>query len=597
MTSSADGERSGRPTSAARPPAGYFSIWQRLVRGYGPVAVLVVVMVLIAWLVPSRVPNTTAASVTAGHGLASGPSGDTSLSNIGGTASGTGTGTGAGTNAGAAAGGSSIAAAGSDASGQVASGGTPGHSVTVAGKVISCSGPQVPGDPYSPPCTQFSGSNGGATSPGVTGSCIYVNYRQTTDQSFQQTLAQLAGATLQDTNADTLRTIQALFTYFNTHYQFYGRQLCLKTFVGQGSLANELQGNGQAQAEADALTAKSEGVFADISAESEPYATDLASQKILAFGDPYLSTAFHQQYAPYLWSVATEGTYVAQMAAEYAVQKLCPAGSPATYAGGSVQGKPRKFALLAPENSWYQSSVEVAQQYMISHGCGNSSNITPYTYILDLGTESEQAKNLVAKLQSEGVTTILCGCDPIFPVYFSTDGAEAGYFPEMVEVGVALTDQDYVGQLYNQQFWSHAFGISPNEPTVPYTQTIGYAAYESVDPGSQPAFFVNQIYEQIAQLAIGIQMAGPDLTPTTFQQGMFNYTPRLGPFGLWGWNSSQYTVPNDVREVCWDPTATSPYNGQKGAYLTGSGGQRWTFGNIPSGPPGCPSGFPFTAGS
>ena len=580
MTSPGNGDRAGG--SAARPPTGYFGISQRLVRGYGPVAVLVVVMVLIAALVPSRVPKATNASVSSSSGTA-GSNGSGPQAGVGGT--------GPSSNGGGA-NGTSTASAGKGASGQVASGGTQGHSVTIPGHVVSCSGPQVAGDPYAPPCERFSGSNGGATARGVSANCIYLSYRQTTDQSFQQTLAQLAGANLQDTNADTLRTIQALIQYFNTHYQFYGRQLCLKTFTGQGSLANELQGNGQAQAEADALTAKSEGVFADMSGESEPYGADLARQGIVTLGDPYLSTDWHQQYAPYAWSVATEGTYVAQMAAEYSVQKLCPAGSPANFAGGSIKGKPRKFALLAPDNSWYQTSVQVAQQYMISHGCGTAANITPYTYILDLGTESEQAKSLVAKLQSDGITTILCGCDPIFPVYLSADAGDH-YLPEMVEVGVALTDQDYVGQLYNQAFWSHAFGISPNEPTVPYTQTLGYAAYRTVDPNSQPAFFVNQIYEQLDQLAIGIQMAGPDLTPNTFQQGMFNYSPRLGPFGMWGWSSSQYTVPNDVREVCWDPNATSPWNGKPGAWVTGSSGQRWAFGSIPKGPPGCPSGFPF----
>ena len=36
---------------------------------------------------------------------------------------------------------------------------------------------QVPGDPYSPPCTTFSGDNGGATSRGVTGDTITVAVR------------------------------------------------------------------------------------------------------------------------------------------------------------------------------------------------------------------------------------------------------------------------------------------------------------------------------------------------------------------------------------------------------------------------------------
>jgi hypothetical protein len=189
---------------------------------------------------------------------------------------------------------------------------------------------------------------------------------------------------------------------------------------------------------------------------------------------------------------------------------------------------------------------------------------------------------------------VICGCDPIFPVYLSGEAAQQNYFPEFVEIGAALVDQDYVGQLYNQQFYAHAFGISPNEATVPYSQTIGYAAYEAgcqEDPticnGQGPAFFVNDIYAQLDMLAIGVQMAGPDLSPTTFEKGMFNFPPKLGPAGLWGWSATQFTVPDDFREVCWNPTAISPYNGKQGAYSQTSN-QRWTATSIPSGPPGCP---------
>jgi hypothetical protein len=229
---------------------------------------------------------------------------------------------------------------------------------------------------------------------------------------------------------------------------------------------------------------------------------------------------------------------------------------------------------------------------MSSHGCPD----TQFEYTLDLGTESQQAANMVAQLKAGGYTTIVCGCDPIFPVYLSGAAAQQNYFPEFVEIGAALVDQDYVGQLYNQQFYQHAFGISPNEQAVPYTQTLGYAAYEagcqedpSICGGQGPAFFVPIIYEQMDMLAIGIQMAGPDLTPATFQKGMFAYPPREGPNGLWGWSSSQYTTPNDFREVCWSPTTISAYNGKQGAYIQGANnGARWTASTVPKGPPGCP---------
>jgi hypothetical protein len=265
------------------------------------------------------------------------------------------------------------------------------------------------------------------------------------------------------------------------------------------------------------------------------------------------------------------------------VQKLC--GGNAAYAGASLKGKPRKIAGIAPSNELYQVSATVFKQVLNAAGC----SVDNYSYTLDLGTESQQAENLVAQLKAKGYTTIICGCDPIFPVYLTGQESSQTYLPEFIEIGAALVDQDYVGQLYNQNAYAHAIGISPNEPTVPYNQTIGYAAYKTVDPTTEPAFFVNQIYLQMDMLAIGIQMAGPDLTPATYEQGMFKFPPRLGPAGLWGWDSEQFTVPNDFREVCWDPNAVSAYNQKQGAYIASSSNNaRWTIGNIPKGPPGCP---------
>src|SRR3954453_6231121 len=538
---------------------------QRILRGYGPAAALLLVIVLIAVTVPSKAQK-------ANNAAAVSSSGDTIDTGGGGGA----------TNSAAPAPGA--AAAGSAGSaGQAATG---GKTVTLPGKTTACTGQalQVPGDPYSPPCIQFTGDNGGATSKGVTKDGITMAVRLTADQSFQQTLAQLAGAQLRDTNDDNVRTINALAQYFNTHYQFYGRKITVKTFNGQGSLANELQGNGQAAAQADAVQVGKElNAFVDLSGGSEPYATSLKNQGVIALGDPYMPGYWHQDHSPFAWSLATDGTHLATSIADYAVSKLCPPGTPAAYAGGDMKNKGRKFAGIAPANELYQVSATVFKKVMEAHGCA----VDNYSYTLDLGTESQQAQNLVSQLKAKGYTTVLCGCDPIFPVYLTGQESSQNYIPEFVEIGAALVDQAYVGQLYNQQAFAHAIGISPNLAAVPYTQTLGYKAYKTVQPNTEPSFFVNIIYGQMAMMAIGLQMAGPHLTPQSYQQGMFAFPPKLGPAGLWGFGKDQYTIPNDFREVCWSPSTVSPYNSKQGAYIETSK-DRWTIDHVPGGKPGCP---------
>ncbi|MGI8493367.1 MAG: hypothetical protein ACR2KC_07545, partial [Acidimicrobiales bacterium] len=87
MPPSDDRSDAARLAPPARPPQGYFGVWQRLLRGYGPVAVFAVLVLLVALLVPSKVQKASS-SPTSDNG-----SGSQSLS---GDQSGTGSGAGAG---------------------------------------------------------------------------------------------------------------------------------------------------------------------------------------------------------------------------------------------------------------------------------------------------------------------------------------------------------------------------------------------------------------------------------------------------------------------------------------------------------------------
>jgi Periplasmic binding protein len=298
------------------------------------------------------------------------------------------------------------------------------------------------------------------------------------------------------------------------------------------------------------------------------------------------------QRAPYEWSVATECNDVATTASEFGSKMLGPASgnANATYAGGSLQNQPRKYAIIAPDNPWYQDCANAAVAYGDAHGTPITDDIQ---YQLDLSTLSSQAASVVSKLANDGITTVFCGCDPIFPIYLTSRAHEQGYYPEWVVVGVALTDTDIVGQLFDQTEWAHAFGVSYAGPTLPKAATLGYAAYKSVE-SDEPANEVNLIYEQMYQLALGIQMAGPDLTPYTFQQGLRNYPGSVAnapnaEFGTWKFPPGHYTPQMDSTIIYWDPTKTSPYNGKQGAYVVAS--PRYEAGQYPTGAPPLPAGF------
>jgi hypothetical protein len=558
---------------------------RRLLKGYGPLAALLVAFVLMAVLVPTVAPTQKTV--------------DKTQTVNGGT--GTGTGTGSTGTATTVPGTTASTTPGGAVSGS--SGGTVTKSASGApiGKTSGCGSQaeQVPGDPYSPPCIAFSGNNGGATSPGVSATQINISYRNAAgSQSFQQALQQLGGADITDTTADIERTINVLAQYFDQHFQFYGRKLNVEYFNGQGNETNELLGTGQQQADADAVTAaQSLHAFAELNGTTEPYDVALAGQHVISFGAPYLSGSFMAQYAPYMWSIDTEGNDVVAATEEFALKSL--SGKNATWAGGSLQGKPRNIAFIAPSNPWYQSSVAVGLQEAQAAGYPVPPQ-NDIQYQLNLATLSSQAATIISQLQNNNVTTVICGCDPITPAYLTSRAAEQGYYPEWIVAGTAFTDTDLVGQLFQQQEWSHAFGVTFNGPIEPKESTFGYAAYKSISPGTEPANAVDVIYEEMYIMAIGLQMAGPDLTPANFEAGMRAYpgSQANAPnalYGTWSFPTGHFSPESDSALIYWDPNKVSPYNGKVGAYVIMS--PRYKSGQYPDAPPPLPSNFPITPSS
>jgi hypothetical protein len=153
-------------------------------------------------------------------------------------------------------------------------------------------------------------------------------------------------------------------------------------------------------------------------------------------------------------------------------------------------------------------------------------------------------------------------------------------------MGIALTDTDPVGQLYDQSQWRRAFGTTSLGPALPKRGSLGYFAYKSVRD-DEPASSVDQIYAQLHLLATGIHMAGPTLTPSTFERGLFAYPGGTGPAGTVRFGPGDYTPADDAMEIFWDPEAVSPNNGKKGAYRTT--GRRYRPDEWPAGDPVAPS--------
>jgi hypothetical protein len=556
--------------------AKYSAADRRLLRGYGPAVVIGLGFLLMALLVPSIAPEQNVGATNGG-----GSGGTTKVGTPTGTpASGATTTTAPGAAGGTAGGG---AAAGSSQTGTAST-----KASLAPGTVSACTGKQVPGDPYSPACVSFSGSNGGATSRGVTSNEIVVSARipagnlQTADQAIEQIAGKYNSAQFSDTLADIERTAQDLVTYFNDRFQFYGRKIVLKFFNGQGSLLNEVVDAGQAQAQADAITvAQQIGAFADVTALSQPYAEALSAQHVVNLGAPYMSSQWFESQAPYAWSFFPNCTDLGNEAGALMVKQVIT--QPVTYAGtGVTNGQPRRIAILAPDNPVYQQCAGQVTSALAAAGHPAVANLS---YTLDLSQLSAEAGSVAQQIINDKITTLGCGCDPIMLAYLTSDLDTSNYEPEIVNIGAAFTDEDIVGQLFDQNVWAHAAGVTNNGNVPPYGSSLGYFAAKSVDPNNAPAHEVDILYADLYMLALGIQLAGPDLTPTTFEHGMFNYAGGNGEYGPWSFNENgvgTFTPQHEFRYQWWDPNAVSTFDNEKGAWVNGS--TWYTASTIPPGP-------------
>ncbi len=439
---------------------------------------------------------------------------------------------------------------------------------------------QVDAD-YAPPCFTFAGDNGGATTRGVTGDEITVSYRVTAEPNAVGLLAQLAGMPFDETNEDLERTAQGLVEYFNRNYQLYGRKLVLRGFEGRGTLTGELFGGGQEAATNDALRVVDEiGAFADITALSQPYADALARNEVMNFGAPYMSQEWFNDRRPYTWSSVPDCTTVSQGASEIAVKQLM--GRPARYAGSDLSGRPRKMAIIAPNNLEYQQCVDAGLRILEDAGHHMDERVD---YVLDLTQTEIQAPGMVAKLKSEGITSVSFAGDPLMLVSLAKQANAQNYHPEWLVIGAGYVDLDLVGQMIEAAApgqWDRAFGGSALAPQPGFGTSDAYRAYKSVR-NDEPSLLVDQVYQQLLPLAIGVQMAGPDLTPETFETGMFAYPGGTGVGGTWDWSPHHYTPIVDLREIWWDPHRTSPFDAAPGTYA--DNGRRYRIGQVPEGDP------------
>ena len=440
---------------------------------------------------------------------------------------------------------------------------------------------QVPWSVYAPLCVpKWTGNNGGSTAPGVAASTITVTV-DIANNGGLCTFLDKEGSKSTASTAVFKRNMNTYVALFNKDFELWGRRVVIKYFNGQGCDISELLGQDQSQAEADAQTAASLGAFADYSevASTPPYDTALASHHIVAIGGEFMPHSWYQQYAPYEYSYYPSCTKFVQAAVDVIGKSIN--GLPAIYAGNNTyQHEPAKIGLIYPSDPLFSPCAAEAAQ-LLSQAHIPLADQFSYS-MTDLASLSPEAVTAVAGFKEKGVTTVICACDPLTPAFLAEAAASQHYFPEWLVMSISDVTEvrgimsAIAGKAFNTE-WAHALTMMV-QPVTPQDQefTVAYQLATGHRLSSPPAIGdAGTLYQGLLLLFSGLQQAGPDLTPATFQRGMWSLPPSVQDAGLGGWlfKPGHYTAPSNFQVLYWSNRARGPVTHEKGAWVACNGGK------------------------
>ncbi len=434
---------------------------------------------------------------------------------------------------------------------------------------------------YAPPCvTPFQGDNGGATAAGVTADTITIALYQAQPDILQEAALSRSGS--DESLATEAQTVQQYVDFFEAHYETYGRQVKLVIVKGTGSPDDD------ASARADAIKVATEvKAFASFGGpgQTEAYAQELAARGVLCLGDCMLASSqqFVDQRQPNIWLTLPA---VDQSAIHWAKFVDGLSGRRAVYAGDdALTKKPRVFGLVRFDES-FAGFQEAGKQFLNQLRSDGVKVAVDAPYELDLTRAQENARNTIAKMKSAGVTTVMFAGDPLTPSTLTAEATAQEYFPEWIILGAAYSDTTLFGRTYDKAQWKHAFGVS--SLYVPTPQRLDqYSEILRWQTGQPPAAKTYKVLVQAPLIFYtALQLAGPNLTPDTFNAGLFRFpSAPTDPSQIhfsWGnhgiWPTTDYFGGDDATVIWWDPNATGideVGNDGTGMWRFADGGRRY----------------------
>lgn len=420
-------------------------------------------------------------------------------------------------------------------------------------------------DPQSPPCVPFWNDpkgNGCATSMGVTGGgngpvCN--------------------GGEIAIQNEYPQGTIPTgMIEFFNKRFEFYGRRIkildqpktCTQQSAGVGANAPGQRAEADCEVAADSpFAAMEDQVGSGIS-----YAEEMAQHNVIAtLTRPFFSESQLAARAPYIWTYPMAQDTLQRTFAAWACARL--AGGVAAHAGTGLQGHPRVYGLVFTTEAVDIPNDSSVFEQTVLNTCGirMAWAAVPTTGADSPAQSQQNAASATLQFKAHGVTSVFVLGDRSFLGQMMQDADAQSYQPEWLVTNYNLFDNPNVRSVMNgpADQISHMFGIT----TVPMERQYQDRPSTWADPSQtygneSTSTGIQEIYHQLLLLASGIQMAGPNLKPETFQSGLQattfpnSPTPPIMP-GKVGFAGGSHTMTIDAAEWWWSNNDPGPLPDEK----------------------------------
>ena len=444
---------------------------------------------------------------------------------------------------------------------------------------------------YAPPCVEpFEGDNGGATSPGVTADTVKIVHYIS-----DPALDPLAAATVSGAGADispetAIQTSQGYADLYNKLFETYGRRVEVEHYIGTGA------GDDREAARADAIAIAEMDPFMVVggpaTGASPVFASELGARGILcgSFCALSIPESLVEEHAPYLWQNAPTPNQAAALAAEM-IGKLAGHGKAELAGDDATSAQDRVYGLLhydTPDGDHREVFEELRDQ-LADNGIELATDIE---FPLDFAAAQENARTNIARLRDAGVTTIIYYGDPFNPGPLTMEATAQDYHPEWILGPNALMDTSLFARLTDMQQWKNGFGIGLTNARGVQETNGAFRIWDWAYGGLPPNNTANVLEPRLRTVFTGIHLAGPELTPEAFRDGLFRYPPSgggptepqisRGDHGVWP--DSDWGGVDDAAIIWFDPEATGEDevgNQGQGLYRYANGGERYTLGEFP----------------